>query len=381
MCLGARRHSFEVLRLKLTIFGLTISSSWGNGHATPYRAILRALHWLGHEVTFYERDVPYYAQCRDFTEAPYCKLVLYSSWDEVRQHALAEAGESDAVVSASYCPEGKRIASELLELPNPLKVFYDLDTPITFSKFAAEETTDYLDPTQICRFDLFLSFVGGRVLSRLEEQYGARMTRPLYGCVDPDEYFPVTSTPRFQCDLSFMGTYAADRQAKLDALFLEPARRNPEMRFLLAGSMYPHFWECPSNLHRTEHVRGDEHPALFSSSKATLNITRQEMADYGYCPSGRFFEASACGCPILTDSWDGLDLFFDRSEVVRVENARDVMSALELPAPDLADLARRARERTLDEHTGMRRAQQLIRYMEEARSLTVGQTAFHPEAA
>lgn len=367
--------------MKLTIFGLTISSSWGNGHATPYRAILRALHWLGHDITFFERDVPYYAKCRDFVQAPYCKLVLYSSWDEARKRAMAEAEDSDVVVGASYCPEGKRIVAELLDLSGPLKVFYDLDTPVTFRNFAAEGTSDYLNPAQIPGFDLFLSFVGGSALSRLEREYGARMARPLYGCVDPDEYPRVPSATQFECDLSYMGTHSADRQHKLEHLFLEPARRKPAERFLLAGAMYPLEWQWPTNVRRIEHVGGGEHPALYSSSKLTLNITRQEMADYGYCPSGRFFEASACGCPILTDRWEGLESFLGHDEVIRVENVSDVVRAMDMPPGDLERIAARAREHTLDEHTGMHRAQELIRYIEEARSVAPPQSAACPEVA
>ncbi len=351
--------------MQIIIFGLTISSSWGNGHATPYRALVRALDRLGHKVTFYEKDVPYYARHRDLCELPYCELVLYPEWQVVRQSALARAAKSDVVIVASYCPEGARISEEVLALTWPLKVFYDLDTPVTFAKFAAEGTTEYLEPRQIAAFDLMMSFTGGKALQRLETEFHARMARPLYGCVDSDDYHHVPAKPELLCDLSYMGTYAADRQEKLDALFLEPARRSPEMRFLLAGSLYPWGWNWGENVNKLDHVAPSDHPALYSSSRATLNITRKDMADSGYCPSGRFFEAAACECPILTDTWEGLETFFSSDEIVEVHNAEDVLTAL---GSDLSALTRRARQRTLDEHSGAHRAKQMLQFLEEAMS-------------
>jgi spore maturation protein CgeB len=352
--------------LKITIFGLTISSSWGNGHATPYRAIVRALHRLGHHVRFYEKDVPYYARHRDFSEVPYCDLILYSDWNAVRRAALADAADSDVVVVASYCPAGARITDEVLALDAPVKVFYDLDTPVTFAKFAAEGTTEYLEPRQISDFDLVLSFTGGKALERLEREYHARLARPLYGCVDPDEYHRVSPAPELGCDLSYMGTFAADRQEKLDALFLEPSRRARHLRFLLAGSLYPWDWQWGANVRKLDHVAPSRHAALYSSSRLTLNITRKDMAESGYCPSGRFFEAAACSCPIITDQWEGLDTFFTADEILRVHSADEVLAALSMNPAALEGLAGRARQRTLDEHTGMHRAQQLLTYFDEA---------------
>jgi spore maturation protein CgeB len=352
--------------LKITIFGLTISSSWGNGHATPYRALIRALHRLGHSVLFYEKDVPYYARHRDFASLTYCDLNLYRDWDAVRGAALKAAAESEVVMVASYCPEGVRISEEILALDRPLKVFYDLDTPVTFAKFASDGSTEYLEPRQIPDFDLVLSFTGGRALQRLENEYRAQIARPLYGCVDADEYLRVSAVKELSCDLSYMGTYAADRQEKLDAFLLEPARRSPGMEFLLAGTLYPYGWQWPSNVRRLDHVAPALHPALYSSSRATLNITRKDMADSGYCPSGRFFEAAACECPILSDTWEGLDSFFTQDEIVRVDSAESVLSTLNSDPAELRRVAARARQRTLDEHSGTHRAHQLLQYFEEA---------------
>lgn len=356
--------------MKITIFGLTISSSWGNGHATPYRAILKALHRTGVAVTFFEKDLSYYASHRDFSSCDYCDLVLYSDWMQVRSQALTQARESDVVITASYLPDGATISDELLNLPGPLHVFYDLDTPITLKKLATGGV-DYLRSDQIPEFDLYLSFTGGEILHRLEHEFGAQKARPLYGCVDPDEYLPVAPRPNFRCSLSYMGTYSSDRQQKLEQLFLEPALRSPDEGFLLAGSLYPFHWQWPSNVRRLEHVAPSDHPALYSSSRATLNLTRGDMAEAGYCPSGRFFEAAACETPLLTDYWTGLDSFFDlKQELQVVSSANDVISALQSPDHDLRRMAGRARERTLEEHTGATRAQELLAYCVDARFRT-----------
>ena len=350
--------------MKFTIFGLTISSAWGNGHATPYRGLLRALHRRGHDIDFFEKDVPYYARHRDFSSCDFCNLVLYSNWDEIRDRALRAAGESDVVMAASYCPEGARINDEVLKLCGPLRVFYDLDTPVTLEQLANGDV-EYLRADQISGFDLYLSFTGGKVLDKLEQHWGAQCVRTLHGSVDPEVHARTQPIADFACDLSYMGTYAADRQPNLEALFLEPARRSPEREFVLAGSLYPWDWSWPANVRRFDHVAPENHAALFSSSRCSLNITRQQMAQNGYCPSGRFFEAAACGTPILTDWWDGLDAFFmPGEELLVVESADDVLSALGRSDHELSRMAARARERTLAEHTAENRANELLSYIE-----------------
>ncbi|MGC2111600.1 MAG: glycosyltransferase [Candidatus Korobacteraceae bacterium] len=352
--------------MKITIFGLTLSSSWGNGHATPYRALIRALHRQRARVTFYERDVPYYSAHRDFTACEYCSLELYSEWSDIRGRVLQQVRDSDVVITASYFPDGARVNDEILDLAGPLRIFYDLDTPITLSQLASGPL-DYLRRDQMPGFDLYLSFTGGKLLVRLQEEYGVRMARPLYGCVDPDAYFRVPARAEFASALSFVGTYAADRMEGITDLFLEPARQRQGTQFLLAGSLYPREWRWPANVRRYEHVAVHQHPALYSSSGATLNLTRRQMAESGYCPSGRFFEAAACGTPILTDWWEGLDSFFDvEHEVCIVRNTADVLAQLDAPATQMREAGQRARERTLEEHTGERRANELLAHCDEA---------------
>lgn len=354
--------------LQITFFGLTLSSSWGNGHATSYRAILRGLQLRKARLSFFEKDVPYYAKNRDFTACDYCDLVLYQDWNQVRSQALARARDSDIVVIASYCPQGACIAQELLTLHHSLCVFYDLDTPVTL--FGLENGgVDYLRREQIPEFDLYLSFGGGKILSALERKFGARLARPLYGCVDPQIHRRLPVCKQYQCSLSYMGTYAPDREQKFRNLFLEPAQRRQELQFLLAGSMYPRACWVPANVRQREHVAPEEHASFYSSSRATLNLTRREMTRWGYCPSGRLFEAAACGTPILTDWWEGLDDFFDvQQELHVVHNTEDVLQILDRPEGELLEMARRARHRTLEEHSGHRRAEQLLAYCEEAAS-------------
>jgi spore maturation protein CgeB len=358
--------------VKIVVFGLTISSSWGNGHATPYRAILRALSGMGHQAHFFEKDVEYYRSRRDFEICDYCELTFYDDWRNIRRYAIHEARWADVVITASYLPEGRLINDEILDLGRPLRVYYDLDTPITLRRLNTGDI-EYVGREQIAAFDLVLSFVGGPALVEMEHKYGACMARPLYGCVDPDRYRRVDPSIEFACDLSYMGTYAADRQQKLEELFLEPARRHPQRQFMLAGSMYPgeRDWRergWPENVRSVDHVPPETHPRFYSSSRLTLNLTREEMARNGWCPSGRFFEAAACGTPVISDWWDGLDWFFDVVRDIRVvSRAEHVEIALAMSRQELDSLAAHARERTLEDHTGQARARQLLLYLEEAR--------------
>jgi spore maturation protein CgeB len=293
-------------------------------------------------------------------------LKLYSCWDEIRADALRQVEDSDVVITASYCPDGARISDDVLEVEGPLRVFYDLDTPITLHRLSFAPL-DYLRFEQIGRFDLYLSFTGGSILQQLATEHGAKLVRPLYGCVDPDLYFRIAPADELRCAMSYLGTYAPDRQQKLDDLFLEPARRRPELEFVLAGALYPWQWVWPENVRRFEHIAPNRHSGLYSSSRATLNLTRKEMAQSGYCPSGRFFEAAACGTPVLTDPWEGLDTFFDTQHELRVvHTANDVLLCLSMSDSELQTLGRQARSRALEEHTGERRAAEFLSYCEAA---------------
>ncbi|HJX27323.1 MAG TPA: glycosyltransferase, partial [Thermoanaerobaculia bacterium] len=197
--------------MKLVIFGLTLSSSWGNGHATIWRGLCRALARLGHQVVFFERDVPYYASQRDLTELPGTDLCLYPSWEEVLPRAQREMADADVAMVTSYCPDGIAATDLVLDADNPRRVFYDLDTPVTLARLEAGEPVPYIGPRGLSGFDLVLSYTGGAALTELSERLGARRVAPLYGSVDPEVHRPSAPLPQYQSDLSYLGTYAADR--------------------------------------------------------------------------------------------------------------------------------------------------------------------------
>ena len=216
-------------------------------------------------------------------------------------------------------------------------------------------------------FDLVLSYTGGAALDALRARLGARRVLPLYGSVDPDLHRPAPPRTDYMALLSYIGTYAADRQDALERLFVEPARLRPEDRFVIAGAQYPDRFPWTSNTFFVRHLPPPEHPAFYSSSRMTLNVTREAMARMGWCPSGRLFEAAACGVPILSDGWAGLDHFFEPGAEIMVANTTEqALEALALPDAELALLARRARERTLDDHTAARRAAEMVAAFEAA---------------
>lgn len=347
--------------MHIVIFGLTVSSSWGNGHATLWRALLKALSRRGHTATFYERDVPYYADNRDdWSPPPAIALRLYSSIEEIRSEALRELNSADLGMFTSYCPDGPAAAELILSSRAEIKCFYDLDTPVTLTALSGGEHVSYLPPNGLWDFDLVLSYTGGRALEELQSRLGAKVVAPLYGSVDPEAHFPVPPLKQYRGVLSYLGTFAADRQRALEMLFLEPARRLKNENFQLAGAQYPDSFSSLANVAFVPHLAPQLHPAFFCSSRATLNITRAVMAEYGYCPSGRLFEAAACGVPIVSDGWDGLEMFLTPgTEILRVDTPEDVIEALQLPEADLKRIAESARERTLANHTAERRVMEL----------------------
>lgn len=260
--------------MKIVIFGLTVSSSWGNGHATLWRGLCRALAKQGHKVIFFEKDVPYYALNRDLFEVPGGDLILYDDWNNIRHRAETELADADVAMATSYCPDGIAATDLLLNAPRARRVFYDLDTPVTFSRLDAGEPISYIGPRGLRDFDLVLSYTGGSALHRLQTELGARQAAPLYGHVDPDVHRPVPPVEHYVSDLSYLGTYAADRQEALQRLFIDPAGLRADQRFLIGGAQYPESFPWQPNIHFVRHLPPPEHPAFFSSSRITLNITR-----------------------------------------------------------------------------------------------------------
>jgi spore maturation protein CgeB len=357
--------------MKLVVFGLSVSSSWGNGHATLWRGLIGALAALGHRVVFYERDVPYYADHRDLLQLTNGELRLYSSWEEVLPRARLDVDDADVAMVTSYCADGIAAAELVLGSSANLRVFYDLDTPVTLAQLRLGESVPYLPPAGLADFDLVLSYTGGVALDELKHRLGARRVVPLYGSVDPRVHYPVPAVDRYRADLSYLGTYAEDRQAALLRLFIEPARRRPEQRFLIGGAKYPPAFPWSDNIFFVRHLPSSEHSAFYCSSRLTLNVTRAPMAEMGYCPSGRLFEAAACGAVILSDAWEGLNQFFEPgSEMLVAGSTDEALAALSTSDQELDRMGRAARERVLSDHTSERRAAQLVAALEAA--MTVG---------
>ncbi len=354
--------------MKLVVFGLAVSSSWGNGHAALWRGLIGALTRAGHRVTFFERDTKWYADNRDLAVLPgEARLVLYPDWAAALPEARRALADADAALVTSYCPDGRAASDLVLDSRAAARCFYDLDTPITLARLEAGEDVEYLPLQGLGGFDLVLSYTGGAALDALRTRLGARRTAPLYGSVDPALHRPAAPASQYGADLSYIGTFAADRQATLERLLIEPARRRPERRFLIAGAQYPADFPWSANIFFVRHLPPAEHPAFYASGRLTLNVTRAAMARMGFCPSGRLFEAAACGIPILSDWWQGLDHFFEPGgEILIARTTEDALAALDLPAPALATVARRARARVLAEHTAERRAGELVAALESA---------------
>lgn len=356
--------------MHLVIFGLTISSSWGNGHATLWRSLVKATLRRGHTVNFYERDVPYYAGTRDLWELPEGgHLKLYESLDQITAEVKRDLDDADLALCTSYCADGPAACQMILDSRAQVKAFYDLDTPVTLDGLQSGTSMEYLPQGGLGDFDLVLSFTGGRALDELKTRLGARSVAPLYGSVDPETHFPVAAKEEFRAALSYLGTYAADRQSGVNRLLLEPARLLPDSRFVIGGAQYPEEFPWTKNICFVQHLPPSLHPAFFCSGRATLNVTRRAMASYGYCPSGRIFEAAACGVPLLTDVWEGLETFFEPGrEILPVTSADEVLEALSLSDAELNSVSAAARERTLAEHTGEQRVLELERLCESVRT-------------
>jgi spore maturation protein CgeB len=351
--------------LDIVILGLSITSSWGNGHATTYRGLVRALSARGHRVLFLERDVPWYAENRDLPRPPYARTSLYASLDELERFRAAVA-EADLVIVGSFVPDGRVVASWALRHARGLTAFYDIDTPATLAAVSADRCA-YLDRTLVPRFDLYLSFTGGPTLARLEREFGARSARPFHCSFDPDVYYPEACEPRW--DLGYMGTFSADRQPALEQLLLEPARRLPASRFVVAGPLYPDEVDWPANVERIAHLAPAEHRSFYCRQRFTLNLTRSDMVAAGYSPSVRLFEAAACGVPIISDPWPGLEtLFLPGREVLLARTARESLRAVKnLSVAEAQRIGARARRRVLAQHTAEHRAAELERHVAEVR--------------
>jgi spore maturation protein CgeB len=352
--------------VKYVILGLSITSSWGNGHATTYRGLVKAMVARGHDVLFLERDVPWYADNRDLPEPPFGQTVLYDDLTQLKREHEQSVRDADVVIVGSYLPEGVEVGRWVTRTARGVTAFYDIDTPVTLAGLEAGDVA-YLERALVPRFDLYLSFSGGPTLSRLEREFGARAARPLYCSVDPELYAPLPGEPRYT--LGYLGTYSDDRQPAVDALLLAPALRLPRQSFVIAGAQYPGGLVWPSNVERVEHVAPKQHPRFYAAQRYTLNVTRAAMVRAGYSPSVRLFEAAACGTPIISDAWAGIEeVLTPGSEILIAHDTHDVLTFLnDVSERERALLAERARARVLSAHTAAERAASLDSYVREVR--------------
>lgn len=351
-------NSTQSRPLRIVILGLSITSSWGNGHATTYRGLMRALVNRGHHVLFLERDVPWYAENRDLPRPPYGKTVLYASLGDLKRRFAEEVRTADFVMVGSYVPEGAAVGEWVTSTTRGTAAFYDIDTPVTLAKLERGDT-EYLSADLIPRYALYLSFTGGPLLDRIEREYGSSMARPLYCSVDTSSYFPVPCERKW--GLGYLGTYSDDRQPLLERLLLDPARSLKKERFAVAGSLYPDTIGWPPNVEKIGHLSPAHHGSFYNSMRFTLNITRADMVRAGYSPSVRLFEAAACATPVISDYWEGLDIFFTPGvEILLSSSAADTTRYLqEMGEEELRAVGERARARVLAGHTAAHRAWEL----------------------
>lgn len=350
--------------LDVVVLGLSITSSWGNGHATTYRGLLREFVARGHRVLFLERDVPWYAQNRDLPEPAFCRTELYVDLNDLARRFLTSIREADCVIVGSYVPEGVEVGRFALEHARGRVAFYDIDTPVTLGKLSRGDH-EYITPDLIAAYDLYLSFSGGPALEILEKDYGSPRARALFCSVDPGAYFPENLPRRY--DLGYMGTYSDDRQPPLQRLMLDAADVWTDGRFIVAGPQYPESIHWPQNVERVDHLPPSEHRAFYNSMRFTLNVTREDMVHLGHSPSVRLFEAAACGVPIISDYWDGLDQLFEfGSEILVSRSAEDTLGYIrELPDDEARAVGEAGRNRVLRRHTAAHRAAELEHHLSE----------------
>ncbi len=363
--------------MKIVVLGLTITSSWGNGHATTYRSLLKALHRRGHRIVFFEKDVEWYRSHRDMPHPEFCDAVLYQDWSGISARVLRESRKADAVVVGSYFPDAIQATEELLDAHIAPLLFYDIDTPITMAALCAKGQAEYLKASSIPHYSAYMSFTGGPVLKELRERFGSPFATALYCSVDPELHSRTRIREKFRCDLSYLGTYAKDRQVKLMELLNRPARLLPRAKFLVAGPLYPEHVTWTSNVRRLNHVSPPDHAAFYSSSRFTLNVTRKDMIMAGYSPSVRLFEAAACGSAIISDAWPGLEEFFSPGDEILLARSAGCITGIltQMSREEAVIMGRRARERVLTAHSSEYRAIEFERIVQAVYSADTGSSS------
>jgi len=345
--------------VRIAFFGSSLVSSYWNGAATYYRGLLRALAGRGHEVTFFEPDAFERQQHRDIDDPSWANVVVWNP-TEARARVLVRAARRfDLVVKAS----GVGVLDAELEravaaLDGPIRVFWDVDAPATLAR--VEQWREDVFRDLVPRYDLVLTYGGGDPVVERYRALGARDCIPVYNALDPETHFPVDPDTRFDCDLAFVGNRLPDREARVDEFFLRAAAFAPERRFLVGGSG----WEAktmPPNVRRIGHVGTRDHNALNSTPLAVLNVTRESMVANGWSPPTRVFEAAGAAACLVTDAWEGIELFLEPgAEVLVARDGQDVAGHVRgLTLEQAREIGRAARERILREHTYAHRAEQV----------------------
>jgi spore maturation protein CgeB len=349
-------------RLNIAFFGSSLVSAYWNGAATYYRGIVRALHQRGHRVTFYEPDAYGRQEHRDMADPDWARVEIYPGDSEgAALRAVEKARGADLVVKAS----GIGVFDPLLEQAvldlqgsETLVVFWDVDAPATLDRIEQ----DALDPFRelIPRYDLVLTYGGGEPVIRAYEGFGARSCVPVYNALDASTHYPVPSDPRYAGNLGFLGNRLPDREARVEEFFLHAATALPDRTFLLGGSGWGDK-RMPGNVHYVGHVYTRDHNAFNSTPTAVLNVNRESMARYGFSPPTRVFEAAGAAACLITDQWEGLELFLDPgSEVLVARTGEDVAEHLRALSPeDATRIGSAAQRRILSEHTYDHRAAQV----------------------
>jgi spore maturation protein CgeB len=352
--------------MKIVIIGLSITSSWGNGHATTYRGLVKELSKLGHDILFLEKDVPWYASHRDLPKPEFCRLGLYKTNQELWQDYNLEVVNADVVIVGSYVQQGVDVGEWVIKTAQGIKAFYDIDTPVTLAKLERNDY-EYITPDLIAKYDIYFSFTGGPVLQHLMHHYGSPAARALYCSVDPDHYYPEQKSKIWE--LGYLGTFSTDRQPTVKALLCDTATAVPNGKFVVAGPQYPNDINWPQNVQRIEHLPPALHRDFYNTQKFTLNVTRADMIAAGYSPSVRLFEAAACGVPIISDYWDGLTSLFEEDTEVLIARTTDaVQKYLNFDNQQREAIGLAARKKVLQLHTAAARAKEFVTYINEIKS-------------
>ena len=352
--------------MKFVIIGLSVTSSWGNGHATTYRALLKELKTLGHDILFLEKDVPWYSPHRDMPAPEFCQLGLYKTNEELKADYKKEVAEADVVIVGSYVQQGVEVGNWAIETATGVTAFYDIDTPVTLAKLKRKDY-EYIDPEIISKYDLYLSFSGGPILRHIEDHYGSPMARALYCSVDPDLYYPEDRAKEWK--LGYLGTYSDDRQPTVQELLNRPAAKFPSEKFVAAGPQYPEDFAWSKNVERIDHLPPAEHRKFYNSQEFTLNVTRQDMIKAGYSPSVRLFEAAACGVPIISDYWDGIHSIFEQEKEILIARSSNEVEQYfrNISEEERKQIGENARQKVMKSHTARARAKELVNYVKEVR--------------